>query len=633
MEQDVSEEKDSKQPDSGNSWKVFWRIVKYLKNYIGLAILCIVFSMIISVCYFGSLGMLKPVGDILFENADVQIVDTLHQYGPWGTRLAAFLKENLFYDKYRALYIMMGVILFFAIIKNIMRVFQEYIANYLTIRISIDLANELFAKVKRLPTSFFTEESESKITARFVNDIAVMAHGLKNVFTKGVREPLKALAAVILAFIINWKLTILSVGVFPLAVFLIKYLGKKVKHGTKKTLAQQGNLMTILQETFQGIKIVKSYQMEDVLQEKFENQNKKLLRYQKKIAAADSVASPAMETFITVIGIGVLIFTAHQVLKGEMSSGGFCAFYAALAAILDPVRKLSTLYNNISGSAGAGERVFNLLDQTSEFQDSKNYMALPDLREKIQFDHVYFSYQPGKLVLEDICFSVNKGECIAVVGPSGAGKTTMLSLLSRFYDVDQGAILIDGHDIRSVTLESLRRQIGLVTQEAFLFHDTILSNIICRKDGSSKVDELVTNAAHAAHAHHFIEQLPKAYETCYGEGHVELSGGQKHRIALTRAFFKSPNILILDEAMANLDAESESYIKNALERITQGRTTFIIAHRFSTIEKADRILVLNKEGRLEAFGSHDQIFNTSPTYRTLYEQQLIARNVSDQGIK
>lgn len=602
--------------------RVYWRILGYLKRYLWLAVICVALSVTISLCYFGSLGMIKPLGDIVFEDGTAELTKTLKGLGHWGERLAEFLQGYLRNDKYRILYWMMGVVIVLALFKNALRFLEEIAGQYLTLRIVIDISNDLYLKVKRLPVSFFTTESESKITARFVNDIQVMGRGIENVFTRISREPFKALASLALALMIDWKLTLLIVGVFPLAVFFIKYLGKKVKQGTKKTLVQQGNVQTILQETFQGIKTVKSYQMEGYLQQKFERGNRKLLRYQLKIAAADAAASPIMETFITFIGVGVLLFSAHMVLGGDMSSGDFCAFYAALAAVLDPVRKMASVYNRISGSASAGERVFELMDRPSEV-DNPGSPELPDMKDSIEFRDVSFSYRPAEVVLHNISFKVMRGECIAVVGPSGAGKSTLVSLLSRFYDPDSGAIFIDGVDIRTAKLSSLRRQIGLVTQEPFLFHDTILANIVVN-DGDGAPGEVI-QAAQSAHAHHFVEGLPHGYRTHYGEDHVDLSGGQKHRIALARAFFKTPGILILDEAMASLDAESEGYIKKALEKITTGRTTFIIAHRFSTIEKASRILVIGHGGLMEGIGTHDEVWRTSPTYRNLYERQLIGR--------
>jgi len=327
-----------------------------------------------------------------------------------------------------------------------------------------------------------------------------------------------------------------------------------------------------------------------------------------------------METFVVGAGVGVMLFSAHQVLSGRMTIGDFSAFYAALAALFDPIRKLADLNNLIATSLAGGERVFELMDVVPSIQDSPDAVVLSPVQKSICFEHVSFAYQPNDLVLKDLSFTVQHGEKIAIVGKSGAGKSTLISLLLRLYDVQEGAISFDGLDIRKVTMDSLRSQIGLVTQEAFLFNDTIAANIFCADPHHE--DEAIYKAAQDAYADIFIQHLGKQYETLYGPGGIDLSGGQKHRIALARAIFKQPKILILDEAMANLDAESESYILRALETFTKGRTTFIIAHRFSTIQKVDRILVLDN-GMLVGFGKHAELMKTSPIYQNLYELQAL----------
>lgn len=602
-------------------FKTYLRIVGYLRGYVGLVILSISLSILVSVLYFGSLGMIKPVMDILFEDGAESSLQVLYRLGSIGERIAEFLKKYLLYDKYLTLYWMMGTILAMSVVRNVLRFFQEYLGDYLTLRVLIDISNGLFYKVKELPASYFTAEGEGKVTARFVNDIHVMGTGVRTVLTKAICEPINALAALALAFVLHWQLTLLAACVIPPALWCIRSLAKQVKKSTKKTLAQRGNIQTILQETFQGIKTVKSYQMEDYLQRKFESENRKLLGYQMKAVVADTTAKPVMEIFITAAGMGVLFFASHLVFKGEMTSGGFCAFFAALVAFFEPMHRLANGYTRVSGSVGGAERVFSLLDQPGEVRDIPDAVPLPAFRDTIEFDNVSFAYRPGEPVLNDISFKAKKGEKIALVGPSGAGKSTLMSLLPRFYDVDRGTITIDGIDIRKVPLSHLRRLMSLVTQEAFLFHDTILANIVCSYDEG--IQGRATQAAEAAYARQFIEKLPQSYGTHYGENHVDLSGGQKHRVALARAFFKGAEILILDEAMANLDAESEDYIQKAMEEIAQGRTTFVIAHRFSTIDKADRILVLNREGRLEAFGNHREVYASSSTYRTLYDQQSL----------
>ncbi len=607
-----------KPPDS--NWYIYARSFLYLRRYFGLFISCLVLSVLISLFHFGTLGMIQPLGDILFGGESSLIEKTLPQLGGFGVWLSNLLKQYMQGDIYRMLYFFLALVLVITILKNVLRFCQEYLSGYLTYKVTMDISNELFMRVNRLSLGFFGKEGANHVSAHFMNDLTTLSQGYKAVLSKGLREPLKAVACLTLAFIINWKLALLSAGVLPLALFFIKTFGKKVKRGAKKGLTEQGNILTILQETFHGMKIVKAYLMEHYLQEKFAQKNKKLFRYQMKVIMAEACTNPAMEVLVTLGGVGMLMISAHMIFLGEMSKGEFCAFYAALAALFDPIRKLAEFNNRMNTASAAGERLFTLMDQVADIQEKTNAVVLPPLTKTIEFHNVTFSYQPGVQVLRNISFCVRHGENIAIVGPSGSGKSTLVSLLLRFYDPEQGRILFDGVDIREATFASLRTQIGLVTQEAILFNDTLLSNIVCHNKGI--LDNKVLEAAQAAYAHPFIDTMQQRYETLYGEGGIDLSGGQKHRVALARAVFRAPTILILDEAMANLDAESEFYIKQALEKFVQGRTTFIIAHRFSTIEKADRILVLH-EGALEAFGVHHELLQKSETYRKLYERQML----------
>lgn len=573
----------------------------------------------ISILHFASLGIIKPLGDVLFGNGATTIIKQLKELGSIGVSIANYLNP-LFQDKYRTLYILMGIALIMVLFKNIFRFIQEYIAGYITNIVAMDIANELFLKVQTLPIKYFSKEGSSQITARFVNDIPAMGTGLTNVFGKAIREPLKAIGSFGLAMMINWKLTLLVFVIFPPAGIFLKQFGTKVKRSAKKKLIKQGSLMAILQETFQGMRIVKAYQMEDNVRERFIDENKKVLHYQLKLVKARAATSPIMETFITGAGIGVLIFSAHLVIDGKMSTGDFCAFYAALGAMFDPVRKLANLNNIINTSAAAGERVFELMDKVPDIQNKKDAKTLAPIHDNITFDNVSFSYESGTPVLQDVSFSVKHGEHIALVGPSGAGKSTLVSLLLRLHDVDNGAIIIDDHDIKEITKESLREQVGLVTQTPFLFNESIAGNISCQRGDFNY--EKIKEAAKSAYSENFIENLSEKYDTLYGPGGIDISGGQQHRVALARAIYKNPKILILDEAMANLDAESEHYVLTALDEFTKGITTFTIAHRFSTIEKVDKILVLD-HGKVVGFGSHKELMETSPVYRNLYERQML----------
>lgn len=603
------------------NYAVYWRTVRYIRPYLRLVIICLVLSLIISVFHFGSLGMIKPICDLLFtQQGSEKILNFLMEWGDIGKWLAEFLKTHVLLGSYRPLYIIMGVSLAMVVIKNALRFLQEYIAGYITHRSMMDISNQLFTKVEHLPISYFSNEGTSQISTRFISDIPMMGKGLHALLNKAIQEPLKAVASILLALMLNWQLTLITCTILPAAAMFLHSLGKRIKRNAKKTLQQRSNIMAILQETFTGMRIVKAYQMEQKMFQKFSAENQNLFRYEMKVVTVDASTNPCMEVFVVLAGVGIMMFSAHQVISGTMTIGDFGAFYAALAALFDPIRKLADLNNIIGTSIAGGERVFELMDVVPAIQDKPNAKLLEPVQEKIEFNNVSFAYQDKRTVLHNLSFSVPYGEKIAIVGRSGSGKSTLISLLLRLYDVKDGAIYFDGHDVRDVTLASLRSQIGLVTQEAFLFHDTINANICCSQ--TANPDKILL-ASQSAYADEFIQKLSQQYTTLYGPKGTDLSGGQKHRISLARAMYKEPRILILDEAMANLDAESESYILKALDTFTQNRTTFIIAHRFSTIQKVDKILVLD-DGKLVGFGKHNDLIQTCPVYQNLYEKQMLS---------
>lgn len=601
------------------NFHIYFRILGYAFRYWKLVILCFILCCIMSLLHFASMSMLSPISEMIFNpQQNKAILERVEQYGEWGIKASNFLKEQVFTDPMRALWILMVTALVCVAIKNITRFFQEYIAGYVTNKVLIDISEALYARVLRLRSSNFSQKGTSELTSRFTNDIPYMGAGIKIVLGKALREPLQAMACLLLAVLINWKLAIISCIIFPIIGGTLRKLGKKIKKGAKKTLSKRANIMGLLYESFNGIKIAKTYQMEDKLNEKFIEENKKLLKYQLRVILADSISHPLVETIIVAGGVLVLGFVGKLVLVDQsLSQGDLCLFVAALGSMVDPLRKLTDLNIDIANAIASGERVFELMDKEPEQMHAPNTIELPSVQNDICFNHVTFSYEPGKPVLKDISFQVNKGEKIALVGRSGAGKSTLISLLPRFFDPDSGEILIDGHKLQDISLYSLRSHIGLVTQEAFLFNDTIAKNI---SSGEESDTNRIIDSAKSAYADNFIQNLYKQYDTLYGPNGIDLSGGQKHRVSLARAIYKQPDILILDEAMANLDAESEAYILESLEEFTKDRTTFIIAHRFSTIESVDRILVL-EDGNLIGFGPHKELIKTNALYRNLYERQ------------
>ncbi|BBM82725.1 ABC transporter ATP-binding protein [Candidatus Uabimicrobium amorphum] len=600
------------------NFNVYIRLIKYVRPYLKIAIFCFVLSILISVVQLGSLALLNPLGDILFEKDGTQtIFNKLVTLGDWGVSVANYLKAHVFSNKFTTLYLVMGCVAILTVLKGILRFTHDYLSAYISDKVVLDIRRDMYNKIINHSVRFFDKIGLEQVSSRFTNDASGVKKGIKSIFGKAMREPLKAVSSLAICLWLQWKVTIFIFVVFPIAYIFIRNLGKRVKKRTKKDLQKNADILETIMESFRGLKLIKAYQMEQQFIDKFEKENEKAFRARLKLATVEAITSPVMETFVTLAAVVLLIFSAELVLSGEMSSGDFLLFYGALGAIFDPVRKLADVYNRISGCIGAGERIFEFIDQPYEVKEKPDAVVLPKLQKEIEFRNVDFCYESHNKVLENISFSVNKGEIIAIVGKNGSGKSTLISLLLRFFDPTSGEILIDGQKITDVTVDSLRSHFSLVTQKAMLFNSSILNNIKCSSDAS---EEQIAEAGKLTHSHDFVDKLENGYHTLYGKGGIGLSGGQEQRIALARAIVRHADILILDEATANLDVDSEHYIKEALDSYLQSCTAFIIAHRFTTIQKADRILVLDR-GKIEAFGSHEEIIDKSPTYKTLYEKQ------------
>jgi subfamily B ATP-binding cassette protein MsbA len=455
--------------------------------------------------------------------------------------------------------------------------------------------------------------------ARFTNDVNLVSRGMVDVCEKVIREPLKVLVALSVVFSTNWRLALLAIVGFPAIAGLLAWFGKRVKRATSRMLEKRSRLVALLQETFFGIRIVKAFVMEKHELERFRNENLSAFRSQLRIAKAQAAATPVME-FFTVLGVAAFfVVGGRNVLAGEMSKGMFLMFIGGLALMFDPARKLSKIYNNIQLSVASAERVFSYMDTMPEACDSQGAPELPKMKHHIAFHDVCFSYDGAEPVLTAVNLDVKLGEMVAIVGFSGAGKSTLMSLVPRFYEATSGRITIDGTDIRDASLLSLRRQIGIVPQENVLFKDSVRNNICYGEINYS--EERMIAAAKAAYAHNFIMKLPEGYDTVIGERGTTLSGGECQRLAIARAILKDPAILILDEATSSLDSESEQAIQSALDTFVKGRTTFVIAHRLSTVMKADRIVVIDK-GRIVEIGKHQELLAADGVYKRLYETQF-----------
>jgi len=500
------------------------------------------------------------------------------------------------------------------------RFYQDYTARKVVHTSLAHLREDAFQHSLEIPVGFFASQGPSDTVSRLVRDTGAIGGGVKVLLGKALREPLKALGLIGVAMLIDRNLTLIFLCGAPISLFVLGKLGRKIRRATKRSLQSWAKMLTKLREAIAAIHIVKVYNRQQYEHEIFHAINRKLLKQQFRIAKADAATGPILETLGMIAGSVGLVFGAQWVLGGTMQWPDFCALLFCLGGAAESVRRTSGVWNRIQQARAAAERVYFVIDQCPEMERPDAFELAP-LKNKIEFSNIVFTY-PGSetSVLKGINLCVQAGHNIAIVGPNGSGKTTLANLLPRFYDPDSGQVLIDGKDIRDATLFSLRSQIGMVTQNMVTFNDTIAANIAYGRPGVT-TEEIIA-AARRSFAHEFISPLPDGYDTIIGEQGVGLSGGQLQRIVIARAIVKNPAILIFDEATSQVDADSEAKIHNAIEEIMQDRTSFIIAHRFSTVITADVIVVMD-DGRIIAQGQHGELMQTCQLYQSLYETQLV----------
>ena len=499
---------------------------------------------------------------------------------------------------------------------------QAYLAEKIVSTANAHLREDVFSHVLVIPVGFFSSRGTSDTTSRIIGDVNMSGYGIKVLFGKAIREPMIAVGALIGAFVINWRLTLIFMGSGPLVIGVIAVLGKKMKRATHKSLVTAAKMLGRIQEAMTALRVIKVYNRQDSEAEAYRKANRALLRYHLKMAKIEVMTSPLMDALGMVVGGGVILLGAAWVVRQHdgMQSSSFFALLVGLGIAAEAVRKTSDVWNHIQRANAAAERVFAVIDEPRE-KEAPDAFELKPLREQIEFQDIVFTYPDAAVAaLKGINLTIPAGQTVAIVGGNGSGKTTLVNLLPRFYDPDSGRILIDGQDIHQATLSSLRNQISMVTQTTVTFNDTIANNIAYSKPDAT-MEEIIA-AAQKAYAHEFITTLPDGYASKIGEASSGFSGGQLQRIVIARAILKDPEILIFDEAMSQIDAESEAKIHKALNDLMKGRTCFLIAHRFSTVISADRIVVID-DGRMIAQGSNEELLRDCPTYKRLYETQLI----------
>jgi len=524
-------------------------------------------------------------------------------------------------DKLRILLYLLAVCFAITVARDLLRFVQEYLVQTAVFRAILDIRTENYGAVLRLPTTFFSEKGVSDTMSRFVQDTAELGRGQVTLFGKTLVEPAKAVASVAIALSISWELTLMAMVAGPPSFWLIRRLGRRMRRASRRALESWSTMLGVLEGTLSGIRVVKAYTMEASERRRFLQTNRALLKQQRRMARIDSATGPAVEAMGMFAALGAAALAGYWVFNDlhGMTGDRFVALMACLAAMFDPVRKLAKVATRFQRAEAAATRIFQLQDLPQE-KRVPNAPALPVHSDSIEFRDVSFRYpNAAEHALKELQLSVRAGETVAIVGPNGSGKTTMVSLVPRLIDPTAGTVLIDGRDISRHSLRSLRRQIGLVTQETVLFHATIAENIAYGLRRPHP--EQILDAARKAFVDEFVRDLPDGYETMVGEHGATLSGGQRQRISIARAILRDPAILIFDEAMSQVDADSERRITQAMAEFVRGRTTLLIAHRFSTVLAADRIVVLDA-GRILDVGAHADLLERCPLYRQLYQTQL-----------
>ena len=508
---------------------------------------------------------------------------------------------------------------FFA--KNIFLYIKNILLRVVELKFVKEIRDRLYKHIQTLSLGYFHKHKTGSITSIVINDVGQLQNAVGVVFQRLFVEPINILTFVTLLFIISWKLAIISIIILPLAGSSIITIGRSIRRKSRRTQSKIADIMQILTETLSSIRIVKAFVNEKEEVKKFTSESQNYFKLLLKRARLDLISAPVTESFGVIIGVILLWYGGIEVLSNQgVSAEDFIRFIVILFSILGPIKQMSNVNMKVQTGIASAERIFKLLDTPPEIVEVKNAVDLGDLSQSIEFDRVHFEYNDGdERVLDEVSFTINKGEVVAMVGPSGSGKSTIADLIPRFYDVSTGAIRIDGHDIRKATLSSIRGNMGIVTQEVILFNDTIKNNIAYAQPNVS--DEAIRQAAKAANAMDFIEKSADGFNTLIGERGVNLSGGQKQRLAIARALLKNPSILILDEATSALDTESEKKVQSAIENLMKDRTALVIAHRLSTVQNADKIIVIN-EGRVLEIGTHNQLYENDGLYRRLYDIQF-----------
>ena len=528
--------------------------------------------------------------------------------------------DQVFIDKDQSILVLVTIaVLAISVVKGLAGYFEGVLMGYVGQRIIANLQTELFRHLIRFDLAFFHDSGSGRLISRFTNDINAMRNAVSNVLTGLIKDLLTLVFLLAVMFEKDWKLALIAFVIFPIAIYPIVRIGRRMRKVSTSVLGEAGRFTARLNEAFQGARHVKAYNREDFETERTASIIETMFRVVYKSYRVRALSSPIMETLGGVAVAAIIFYGGWQVINGTLTPGAFFSFVTALLLAYKPMKSLANLNTNLQEGLAATQRLFDVLDMEPAIKDKPGAQALAAAGGGITFDHVSFAYHEDTPALRDVSLSIEPGTMAALVGPSGAGKSTILNLIPRFYDADEGAVRIGEHDVRDVTLTSVRDALALVSQESVLFDDSVRANIAYGREGASEAE--IVAAAKGAAAHDFIEALAAGYDTIVGEGGVKLSGGQRQRLSIARAMLKNAPILLLDEATSELDTESERQVQQALAALMQDRTTLVIAHRLSTVIGADRIYTI-EAGRVVEAGTHAELLAQNGTYARLYALQF-----------
>ncbi len=605
----------------------FKKIIRFALPYKRYAYLNIFFNILYALFSALSFMALIPMLDVLFLQDTIKVTDKPIYKGISG--ISDYGKDYLNYyissvageDSQKALLIVIGLVIFLFLFKNIFNYLAMFFITFLRNGVLKDIRNELYEKTINLPLSYFSEKRKGDIMARIGTDVLEIQHSFLSVLELLFREPLTIIFTIIFMLMISVKLTLFVFIFIPVSGFIISLIGKSLKKRSDKVQNEQGYFLSLLEETLSGLRIIKGFNAEDKFNERFQESTTRFNKFSNSLLNRTNLAKPTSE-FLGIAVIAVLLWYGGSMVlsEGSLEGSSFIAYMGLAYNILTPAKAISKASYSIKQGNAAAERVLEIIETENPLKDKDNAIVKQHFDSEIKFENISFKYE-DTYVLKDFSLTIPKGKTVALVGQSGSGKSTLANLITRFYDVGKGKVLIDGIDIRDLTKKSLRNQLGIVTQDAILFNDTIKNNVLLGTEHAT--EEQVVEALKIANAYEFVKDLPKGIETNIGDGGNKLSGGQKQRLSIARAVLKNPPILILDEATSALDTESEQLVQKALEQLMANRTSLVIAHRLSTIQKADTIVVMQK-GTIVEQGKHDELLAKKGIYFNLVNMQSLA---------